>query len=153
MYKVYQHRRPDNNEIFYVGYGKGSRPWQYISGRGKDWKAIYNQFGCITEVIAKYDEEELAQAHEVISIAMCREQGLPIVNKRNGGKDKTQGIPHSLEAKHKISQARFINNGNAKQVKTPAGLYKSAREAARNLNMSIDQMYYRIANKPGYEYI
>lgn len=46
-YKVYQHKRKDTNEFFYIGIGKRSdRPKQTI-GSNKWWKRIVEKHGFI----------------------------------------------------------------------------------------------------------
>lgn len=153
MIKVYAHRRKDTNEIFYIGHGASSRPWQFTRGRSQAWQAIFQQAGCTVEIVNRYDEKELAAAHEVLLIAACREAQIPIVNKKSGGYDRNEGIPLSSAHRAKISAARYINNGSAKQVKTPLGTFKSMAAAARAHNLSIDQLYYRVQNKPHFELV
>ena len=43
-YYIYQHIRPDTNQIFYIGIGKtGTKRYISTSGRNKHWKAIVNK--------------------------------------------------------------------------------------------------------------
>jgi hypothetical protein len=153
MFKVYQHRRKDNNEIFYVGHGSGSRPWQFTRGRSKGWQEIFLQAGCKVETVAKFDTKEEAAEYEIKLIAEYKAQGFPLVNKRSGGFDKTESIPHSEEAKQKISRARLQTNASRKLTKTPLGIFKSMVEASKAHNLTIYQMKYRIETKPGYEFV
>jgi len=151
MYKVYVHRRSDNDEIFYVGYGKNSRPYQKSRGRNTDWHVINDTVGSYAEVIARYDDVILAQQHEMLYIAGCHNTNIKIVNKKIGGNDKLQGTPKTTAVKQKISAARLLNNGNAVKVTTPLGNFLSMAQAAKAHNMSIEQMYYRIRkHKPGF---
>lgn len=103
VYNVYAHHRLDTDEIFCVGHGHHARPWATARGRSKDWIKIYNQSGRRVEIFARYKEKDLAAAHEVLLIAACRELGIPLVNKRNGGYDKTDSIPHTAEARSLMS--------------------------------------------------
>jgi hypothetical protein len=151
MIKVYLHRRTDNNEIYYIGHGANARPWSFLRGRSKDWQSMYNQFGCKVEIIARYDNKELACAHEILLIAACREMSIPIVNHKSGGMDKNEGLAHSDASKQKISQARLTSNGNACKIRTPLGTFNSMNQAAKAHNMSIDQIYYRVRHKPYFE--
>jgi len=51
MYTVYQHRRNDTNEIFYIGIaGYPSRPYD-TSQRNIGWKNIYNKHGRKVEIL------------------------------------------------------------------------------------------------------
>ena len=153
MFKVYLHRRNDNNEIYYVGHGAHARPWSFLRGRSKAWQAVYNQFGCQVEIVAKYDNKELACQHEILLIAICREQGIPIVNRKSGGMDKTESIAHSDETKRKLSCVRLLTNGNRKQIRTPLGIFDSMSQAASAHNMTVDQIYYRVRFKPNFDLI
>jgi hypothetical protein len=103
VYNVYAHRRLDTNEIFCVGHGHHARPWATKRGRSKDWIQVYNQAGRRVEIFARYKEKDLAAAHEVLLIAACRELGIPLVNKRHGGYDRNDSIPHTAEARAKMS--------------------------------------------------
>lgn len=150
-YKVYVHRRLDNDEIFYVGHGYHARAWAFTRGRSQAWQQIYNQSGCRVEIIARYSNKSDAAIHEMLYIAACKEQNIPIVNYRSGGFDRNQGVPKSDLSKEKIRQARLNTNGNAKKVKTPLGMFKSMAQAAQAHSMSLDQIYYRVKNKPGFE--
>lgn len=99
-YKVYVHRRLDNNEIFYVGHGYHARPWANQRGRSKDWLKLASQYGRLVEIVARYTDKELAASHEILYIAACREMGIPIINKRSGGSDdRRESISHSEESR------------------------------------------------------
>ena len=153
MFKVYQHRRKDTNEIFYVGHGSGSRPWQFTTGRSQGWKSIYNQCGCVVETVAKFETKQEAADFEIDLIAQYRKQGIPLVNKKDGGFDKTQGLPHSNVAKQKISLARLQTNASRKQTKTPLGIFVSKVEAAKEHRVHVDTIGYRIKHHKGYELV
>jgi hypothetical protein len=103
-YKVYQHRRKDNNEIFYVGHGYHARPWQYTRGRSKDWKRVFDNYGCTVEILKKFDNKQDACEYEIEVIADCKAKGINLVNKRSGGNDQTQSIKHSDESKALMSE-------------------------------------------------
>lgn len=152
VFKVYQHRRKDTNEIFYVGHGKGSRPWQFTRGRSKSWQAIYSNYGCVVEVLEKFDTKQEAGDREIQLIANYRSNGIPLVNTKDGGEDQYQGIVHTDETKLKISQARLKTNHARKKTKTPLGIFDSMVEAAKAHNVHIDTIGYRIKHKEGYEF-
>ena len=50
QYYVYIHRRGDNNEVFYVGKGKGRRCKRHES-RSNYWRNIYNKYGVNCEIV------------------------------------------------------------------------------------------------------
>jgi hypothetical protein len=104
-HKVYLHRRTDTGEIYYVGRGRGNRPRQFTRGRNLAWHKIYSRVGCEVEVIAEYEDEGMAAAHEQICIAMCRELHISIVNRKSGGFDKSESLSHTHETRKKQSVA------------------------------------------------
>jgi len=151
-FKVYQHRRKDTNEIFYVGHGKGSRPWQFTRGRSKGWQTIYSNYGCVVEVLEKFDTKQEAGDREIQLIADYRNNGISLINKRDGGEDQYQSIKHTDDAKLKISQARLKTHGRRKKIKTPLGMFGSIVEASKAHNIHINTMGYRIKHHEGYEF-
>ena len=154
IYKVYQHRKKDTNEIFYVGYGKNSRPRSFTRGRSKAWLQIYANSGCLVDILATFNNAEEAAALEAKIIAEYREAGVPLVNVKDGGFDRDIGCPHSDEAKKKISQARLKTNASRKKTKTPLGIFASKVLAANAHKIHVDTLSYRIrTNKPGYAYV
>jgi hypothetical protein len=48
---VYQHRRKDTNEIFYIGRGKTNKRAFSKANRNNHWHNIINKFGYIVEII------------------------------------------------------------------------------------------------------
>lgn len=152
-YKVYIHRRLDTNDIFYVGYGKNNRPNQHSRGRSQGWQTTVAAAGGFTiDIVGTYPNKHDACIHEQMYIGMCRDQGIPIVNVKDGGLDRNIGCAKSAASRKKISAARLTTNGNAKQVKTPLGIFPSMAQAATAHNMSVDQLYYRVRIKPGFDH-
>ena len=150
-HRVYLHRRLDTDQVFYVGRGQGARYLAFTRGRSQAWTAIWKQHGVRAEVIASYDDEHTAALHEQIYIGACRDLGISLVNVKDGGFDRNHGCARSVACRQKISQARLVNNGNAKQVRTPLGIFPSMAQAAQAHDLSLDQMYYRVRVKPGFE--
>lgn len=62
-YYVYVHRRKDNNEIFYVGKGTGSR-YKTVKGRNKKWNKIYNEVGAFFIILEYFNTEREAEIKE-----------------------------------------------------------------------------------------
>ena len=48
---IYQHRRNDTNEIFYIGIGTTEKRASSIQGRNKYWKHIVNKVGFTFEIV------------------------------------------------------------------------------------------------------
>lgn len=153
MFKVYQHRRKDTNEIFYVGHGGRSRPWQFTRGRSQGWQSVYNQFGCVVETLAKFDNKQDAADFEIKMIAQYRKQGIPLVNKKDGGFDRNQGLPLSKETRQKISAARLKTNHQRKAIKTPLGIFVSKVEASKAHGVHWDTIGYRIKHWDDYKLV
>jgi hypothetical protein len=83
VYYVYIHLRGDNNEVFYVGKGKGNRIKQR-DGRNIYWKNIVNKHGYTYEIVEKELSEDSAFDLEIELIKFYRESGHKLVNLRNG---------------------------------------------------------------------
>lgn len=64
---IYQHRRNDTGEVFYVGKGQGRRA-HYKHSRGKHWHSIVNKAGFTVEIIEDKLFEGVAFEKEVCLI-------------------------------------------------------------------------------------
>ena len=96
---IYQHRKADTNEIFYVGKGKGTRLNQ-SKGRNQYWHRVVAKHGFIAEYIAKNIDEELAFLAEIECIDVYKRRDIQLVNATDGGEGAT-GYKHTAE--HKAS--------------------------------------------------
>lgn len=83
-YYVYLHRRGDNNEVFYVGKGRGRRSTT-TSGRNKWWKNVYNKHGFSVEHVETGLCEEDAFSLEVELIKFYKENNHVLCNITCGG--------------------------------------------------------------------
>jgi len=106
MFYVYEHWRPDRDEPFYVGKGKGGRA-NMMARRNLHHKAIQRKLhglGMSVEVriIASGLSEREAFEVEIERIAMWRAAGIDLANKSDGG----EGWSHKDGAKIKVSLAR-----------------------------------------------
>ena len=83
---IYFHRRNDTNEVFYVGKGSGNRAYQGSSSRrNAHWKNIVNKAGLTVEIVAEYEDKELAFAAETKYIIACMWQNYKLINLSFGG--------------------------------------------------------------------
>jgi len=96
---IYQHRKADTNEIFYVGKGKGTRLNQ-SKGRNQYWHCVVAKHGFVAEYIAQNLDEELAFLAEMEAIDVYRRRGIKLVNVTDGG-EGASGYKHT--AKHKAN--------------------------------------------------
>lgn len=97
---VYVHRREDDNSIFYVGKGCGSRAWQ-VHGRSKYWNNIRNKHGATVEIIFDHLPESVALQVEKDTIIEFNYFGYNLCNLTTGG----EGSTPSLETRLKMSKA------------------------------------------------
>lgn len=106
VFYVYLHRKKTNNEIFYVGKGKGSRSTSR-SGRSHHWRNIEKKHGLTVEIYREGLSEEEAYALEINLIQELRESGGKICNIANGGNGGLSGIKLSEDHKEKLRKAKI----------------------------------------------
>ena len=101
---VYQHKRKDTGEIFYVGIGKEeSRAYEY--GRNHLWQKIVDETEYDIEITHRDIIYEEACSIEKYIIAFWGRKNLglgPLTNLTDGG-DTTEGYRHTENTKEKIS--------------------------------------------------
>lgn len=84
-YYTYTHATPDG-KVFYVGKGKGPRAYA-TSGRPIAWKEMVAQHdGISIKIVARFETEAEALAHEEKLIKHYLDSGLALVNLAMGGK-------------------------------------------------------------------
>lgn len=103
-YYVYLHRRGDNNEVFYVGKGRGKRSTT-TSGRNKWWKNVYNKHGFTVEHVETGMCEEDAFSLEVELIKFYRENNHVLCNLSSGG-EGASGCARSKEHREAVGNSR-----------------------------------------------
>jgi hypothetical protein len=119
-YYIYQHIRPDTNEVFYIGIGSYQKKWKYsrahtTKNRNIHWKRIVTKCDNIFEIKILFDKltKEQVIKKEINFIKLYGrsdlKQGL-LCNLTDGG----EGVFNlSYESKKKIGDAnRGINNAN-----------------------------------------
>ncbi len=106
---VYQHRKMDTNEIFYIGIGKHSKRAYSKSYRNDHWHNIVNKHGLIVEIIENDIDWESAKQKEINLISHYKRtvDGGCLVNQTIGG-DGATGYRHTEEWKKENS---LRNNG------------------------------------------
>lgn len=103
---VYEHRKATTGEVFYIGQGKGERPWS-SANRNNMWRSIRNKYGATVSVVAQGLTRAEADALEIELIAKHgrKVDGTgPLANITSGG-GGTEGFRHSEDAKRRISEA------------------------------------------------
>jgi len=103
MFYVYEHIRPDTNQVFYVGKGSGYRS-KVTQRRNQYWKNIVVKAGgFVVNKIAENLDSELAFLVEQERINQLRRLNYKLCNLTDGGEG---GENPSLEIKIKMSESR-----------------------------------------------
>lgn len=123
IYYVYFHLKPDTQEIFYVGKGKGNR--MHSNQRSKFWKRVVLKYkGFDVKVIKENLLESEASLLEMFFIKFYGRRDIKtgiLVNMTDGG-EGSPGRKASLETKKRMSENRGkLNYTNA--TKAPAKVY------------------------------
>jgi hypothetical protein len=117
---IYQHRRADNGQIFYVG--KASNPYRKLKtqNRNSRWHQIVNEAGGFTaeEIVSNVDED-LSLLAEQEYIDKLKKLGLPICNLTTGGQGRSGWKP-SEETRKIWSEQRKGKAPHNKGNKKPA---------------------------------
>ena len=91
---IYQHRRADNGQIFYVG--KASNPYRKVKtqNRNSSWHKIVNEAGgFIAEEVVVNVDEDLSLFAEQEYIDKLKRIGIPICNLTTGGQGRSGWNP------------------------------------------------------------
>jgi hypothetical protein len=115
FYYVYQHRRLDNNQIFYVGKGKNLRKDSH-KNRNKHWHNIANSIGFISEILIDNVNEEFALLIERETIHKYKFLKYNLTNYTDGG-EGVSGYKHTLESKMKMSESAKRRGSNTTGMK------------------------------------
>lgn len=111
QFYVYQHRRKDTGEVFYIGKGCRSTSDRSVSikGRNRHWHNVVNKHGYSVEIICDGLDERTAFELEtwLISYHGRLDVGTgPLVNMTDGGEGES-GRVFSLATRAKISAANI----------------------------------------------
>ena len=132
MYYIYQHRSADNNEIFYVGKGKGNR-FSDKHKRSRYWKFYVAKHGFTAEIIKDGLDEELAFFAEQECIDVYKKRGISLINLTDGGEGCSgYSMRHSDEQKAKWSIQRKGTPSPRKGVKLSDETKDKIRQARLN---------------------
>ena len=114
---VYQHRRQDTNEVFYIGIGKDrKRAYQKYHHRNSHWRGVVKNYGYEVDVLFEGISWEEACEVEKGMIADYGRHDLGLgclVNQTDGG-DGGFGMILTDEAKEKIRQFQLSLNKKGK---------------------------------------
>jgi hypothetical protein len=127
IFYVYEHWRPDEGVIFYVGKGQKRRAWDTHRGRNRWHKFIFAKLKALglqheVRIVQKEMSEREAFDKEVKLIAYWRDQGADLVNLTIGG-DGPSGRKHTEEWKQ-ANSARM--KGHSPSAETRAKMSTAA---------------------------
>jgi len=118
---LYQHRKLDTNEIFYIGIGNIKRPYNKRM-RSKFWNRIVNKHGYVIEIIhTNLSWKEACELEkEYISLygRLDLKNGI-LCNMTNGG-EGANGVIVSKETKDKLSKIRKGRKQSKEWIKNRA---------------------------------
>lgn len=109
MAVVYQHRRLDNREIFYIGVGKSEKRAYDKNRRGKFWKDYTSKYNYLVEIIHR--DISITEAFDIEKNLIAkygrRDMGRgPLVNQTDGGDGVNKLSPES-RSKMAVNKGRF----------------------------------------------
>jgi len=109
-YVVYQHRRLDNNQIFYVGQGLLSRAYQnQVNRRNTNWiKVVKEAGGFIVDILKEglsKEESLIIESEYIKKYGTIKHNTGILVNERlSGSRGVKSGYTHSEEKRKEISE-------------------------------------------------
>lgn len=99
---TYMHTRNDTERPFYIGKGKGNRAYQgNPARRSQHWNRVARKHGWSVQILARWDTDQDAHAHEIFLISCMRSIGIDLVNQTDGG-DGTSGFKWKAESREKL---------------------------------------------------
>jgi hypothetical protein len=101
MAVVYIHKRPDNNDIFYVGIGNDVKRAYNTINRNDYWKRKYNKYGLKVDIISENLSLDAAREMEKFLIASIGVENL--CNMTLGG-EGAFGLKHTEKTKTKLKE-------------------------------------------------
>ena len=137
MYIVYQHRRLDNNIIFYIGIGKDKNRAHNKSSRSKPWKDMIKNHMYIVEIIHEGITKQEAILIEIDLIKKYGRRDLgtgELVNMTDGGEQHSGFSGDLLKRIHttKAHDKVRLKTNNFDHLKTKESRIKAANN--RNYN-------------------
>jgi hypothetical protein len=126
---TYLHWRADDDLVFYVGKGSGSRAFNF-RGRNGHWRNTVRKHGILVDLVAWWSEEHDAFEHEKLLIACFKTLGHPLCNRTDGG-EGLSGFKHSFATRVKLSGKPVSKEVREKIGKANRGRVRSADARAR----------------------
>jgi len=137
-YKVYLHRRKDNNEVFYVGKGRRWRE-NSKSNRNKHWHSIVNKYGYYVEIVESNIDNKTACGIEKSLISFFGYKNL--CNYTYGG-EGAEGYKHREEDLCKMRGRKLSEEHKRKLSKSKLEkptLYWKGKKRSEDLKIKISK--------------
>jgi hypothetical protein len=138
LFYTYIHRRNDTGAIFYVGKGIGNR-YRQKTGRNDRWHKIVAKHGFSCEIVAPWEREDDAFAHEVFLIKTLRELGYQLVNLTDGGEGPS-GHRASDESREKMRRAQAIRRATPGAEERRLEALREAKKSAHHRSITSERM-------------
>ena len=116
MAVVYQHRRLDTNEVFYIGIGKTSKRATSTHHRNNHWKSVVTKYGYEADVLIdglSWQDACEVEAGMIESYGRS-DKGMGCLVNQTDGKDGGFGVIVKEETKEKIRQFQLSLNKKGK---------------------------------------
>lgn len=123
LHYIYQHSNPITGEIFYIGLGLKNRPYNFTTGRSKEWKEYVATNGK-PDVKILYNNLTAEEADQIERelVAKLGRKGINIdgilLNKSSGGQKGALGIkqsPETIQKKHIAMYGKKMHSNQQKQ--------------------------------------
>lgn len=145
MYVVYQHRRKDNGEVFYVGQGVPKRAYEDIKNRrNSSWEKTVNEAGGFeVDILAEgltRDESLQVESDYIQKYGTIKHGTGILVNERlSGTRGVESGYKHTEEKKEEIrkkTKEGMLKNNASEKVSKSLKKYFSNSEVRKNLKFN-----------------
>lgn len=134
---VYQHRRKDSNDIFYIGMGKTKDRAYSKKGRNKYWKAVYDKHGIDVDILIEGCSLEYAKKIEIGLIHDLGRKDLGLgylCNMTDGGEGSINPSPEVVESiRNKLKGSKRTKESIQKQKISRIG-YKISDETKAKIS-------------------
>jgi len=133
LHCIYQHSNPITGEVFYIGLGLKDRPYNFITGRSKEWKE-YVAINGKPDVKILHDNLTAEEADRIERelVSKLGRRGIDIdgilLNKSSGGQKGALGIKQSPETLQKKSISMKGKKMHSDQQKQKWSLERTGRK-------------------------
>jgi len=117
---TYAHKKLSNGDIFYIGKGTGHR-CKSLKSRNRFWLNIVKKHGFVPEILAYWETDAQASAHEQFLIKCFKEKGITLCNLTDGG-DGRRGVTNTPEVR--AAHSERMKNPELNPSKRPEVLEK-----------------------------